>query len=525
MPEVEAAPEGIPELSEEEAQQVVFVDEPIEEEISTEIIDGEEPLEEAQASLEAPHFEGSPGMGTKRESPVVDEADIIRERQIRQAQLREKGLKGLAAFFDRWHKVRNGVNTFFMDIAARWSSDKTDGPPKIPQKTLLLIAVIVPLILVAIASGVYIIRGRSLQYDSYYDLAEAKAASASIAGDPQVARNEWAEVLGLLEQAESYKETEETALLKARAQTAIDQLDGAIRLRYHSAIVGSLPAESQISRIISYGVDLYLLDATNGRVIHALGTGNGYEVDGEFICQAGNYSGGSIDKLVDMVSMPPNNAFQAHILGIDSIGNVIYCAPEQNPIVQSLPAPTGSLDGITRIAYESNTLYVLNPQVGTIFIYSPTNGQYLDPPKNYFEDTQPAEKPDFSKIVDLDVNGPKLYLLRSDGLMAECETGSCTVPVTYLDNRSGSDLPIETLPGSNYLSVIYNAPPDSTISVLDGDTGDIYQFSLSFRLNKRLRPEMGNTELLSTKASAFTIAMDRVVFIAFGNQVFFAYID
>jgi hypothetical protein len=493
-------------------------------EIADEATESEVIVEEVSKEEEVPAIE-VPEKPINKEKDRVSETIKRREKQLRQAQVREKSLKGLVAFFDRWRNLRDGVNNFFLDLAARWSSDDREGPPKISTKTLLLIAVIVPLVLVVIASSVYVIRGRRLQYDSYYELAEAKAASASIASDSQVARSEWLEAMNYIEQAESYKETEETALLKAQAQTALDRLDGALRLRYHSAIIGSLPTETKITRIISYGVDLYLLDATTGSVIHALGTGNGYEIDQEFICQAGNFSGGSVDKLVDMVSMPPNNTFQAHVLGIDAGGNVIYCAPEQNPIVQSLPFAGGNLAGVTKIAYESNTLYVLSPGMGTVYVYQPTNGQYLEPPDDYFEGWALDTKPDLTQITDLDVNGPKLYFLRADGLMAECEVSGCKNPVTYLDTRSGGEVPIESLPGSDYVSVIYNAPPDSTISILDSVTGDIYQFSLSFRLSKRLRPDMGNNALSSTTASAFTIAMDRVVFIAFGNQVFFAYID
>jgi hypothetical protein len=270
------------------------------------------------------------------------------------------------------------------------------------------------------------------------------------------------------------------------------------------------------------------LDLNGGRVIHTLGAGNGYDIDNDFVCQGGNYSGGSVGPLVDMISMPPNNTFQAHILAIDAAGNVIYCAPGQNPIVQALP---GSSTGINRIAYESNTLYVLNPEVGTVLVYQPTNGQYLDPPADYFADSELGQRPDLRQVADMDVNGAKLYLLRTDGLIAECMFSSsagavsCVNPVSYIDSRGDGDEPLQGFSGGSFTSILYNAPPASTISILDSATGDIYQFSLSYRLSKRLRPDMGAADLLSTNATAFTIGMDRVVYLAFENQVFFAYLD
>jgi hypothetical protein len=44
-------------------------------------------------------------------------------------------------------------------------------------------------------------------------------------------------------------------------------------------------------------------------------------------------------------------------------------------------------------------------------------------------------------------------------------------------------------------------------------------------LSKRLRPEINTSEAISTSATAFTIGMDRVIFLVYGNQVFFAYLD
>jgi len=44
-------------------------------------------------------------------------------------------------------------------------------------------------------------------------------------------------------------------------------------------------------------------------------------------------------------------------------------------------------------------------------------------------------------------------------------------------------------------------------------------------LYERLRPEMGDFEVESTTATAFTIGIDRIAFLAFGHQVFYAYVE
>jgi hypothetical protein len=296
--------------------------------------------------------------------------------------------------------------------------------------------------------------------------------------------------------------------------------------------VDSLPENVNITRIIYYGADLYLLDSYAGGVIHALGTGQGYKVQDDMMCQAGNYSGGNIGALIDMVSLPPNNPYQAHILGLDGAGNVVYCAPGLAPVVQSLPSAGESQSTAVRAAYESNTLYVLDRDAKSINVFSSTNGQFIDLPIDYFGASEPGEKPDLSSVTDLEVNGSKLYLLKSSGSIVECvysglpgDLVNCQDPVTYNDGRTGREDQPVSIPESNFVSILYNPPPVSTISILDANTADIYRFSQIFRLNRQLRPDMGDAELLNPTATAFTIGMERVIFLAFGNQVFFAYVE
>jgi hypothetical protein len=81
------------------------------------------------------------------------------------------------------------------------------------------------------------------------------------------------------------------------------------------------------------------------------------------------------------------------------------------------------------------------------------------------------------------------------------------------------------MPESSYRGILYTNPPDPSISILDTINADIYRFSLRFRLYKRLRPDMGDFELESPVATAFTIGIDRVAFLAFGHQVFYAYVE
>ena len=456
-----------------------------------------------------------------------------REKLIADSEkIKERSINGLSAFLNQWRSFREKIGSFFRDFVNRWTPFNVSGSSRMSKGTSLVIAIVVPLILVAIAAGIYFSRGRTLQYQRYFEQAQLSATTAMEAENPNQSREAWYRTMDYLEQAASYKQTDQVAELRTQAQDAIDALDGAVRLAYQPAIIGSLYSEINITDIISYGPDLYLLDSAGGRVIHAERMSQGYEIDPDFVCAAGNYSGGRIESIVDMVSLPLNNAYQAHILAVDALGNAAYCAPGQNPVVQSLPSVGGVSGDISSIAYDSNYLYVLIPSSSSILVYRPTNGQFLDVPTNFFEDMDFNEIPNLNQVTDIAVNGPELYLLKGDGNLIDCSTSglagnpvTCEDPVTFIDGRPGKEDQIFTMPSSYYSAIQHMTPPDPSLNILDANNGDIYRFSLRFRLYERLRPEMGDFEVESTTATAFTIGIDRIAFLAFGHQVFYAYVE
>jgi hypothetical protein len=446
--------------------------------------------------------------------------------------LRVGGLKGLAIFFDWWRKFWGDVGVFFKNTFSRLGLIGDEGLAELSNRTLFLIAAAVPLVVVAIAVGIYLGRGRTLQYQYYQEQAELAAMRAYSAEESALARDAWIETMLFLDQAESLRRTDEAAQLRAEAQRAIDALDGAVRLAYHPAIIGTLHDQILITRMISYGLDLYLLDSAGGRVIHAIRASQGYQVDADFVCGAGNFSGGAVDALVDMVSLPINNPYQAHILAVDALGQVIYCGPGIKPVVQTLPRGDVGVGAVTRLASDGNLLYVLDPSAEAVSVYRSTNGQFLDTPSDFFAGADEGQKPSIAPIVDLAVNGAEMYLLRGDGMLVHCVASglpgnpvTCDNPVDYVDGRPGQEDQAVVMPGSTFVSVLFTPPPEPAVNILDGENADIFRFSLRFRLHQRLRSDFGQYEIAEPTATAFTIGVDRIAFMAFGHQVFFAYVE
>ena len=276
---------------------------------------------------------------TDRMEPAPTHSPGQSEQRIKTStkQVREEGLHFLAGFFDWWHTAWGKVGHFFDSLISRVMPEGTGETNRLSRSALLWISVLVPVVVVAIALGVYLSRGRRLQYENFLAQAQAAAQTALAAEDPNVKRSAWYQALDALDQAEDISRSEEAVLLRQDAENALDILDGALRLAYQPALRDTLSSSINISEIVSYGLDLYLFDGASGWVIHAMRDNDIYDVDTDFLCAPGNYSGGALSAIADIVSLPINNPYQAHILAIDEIGNVAYCSPGQDPVVQTLP--------------------------------------------------------------------------------------------------------------------------------------------------------------------------------------------
>jgi hypothetical protein len=139
--------------------------------------------------------------------------------------------------------------------------------PLLPSSVMVVIAIIVPLIVVTIATVVYMRYGRVAQFEENYQLAIEAAVGAVGAEDPATIRHAWETTIYYLDKAEYYQETQQSRALRQEAQSALDGMDGVIRIDFRPAIVGGLSKTVQISRMVATDTDLYLLNATNGSVI------------------------------------------------------------------------------------------------------------------------------------------------------------------------------------------------------------------------------------------------------------------
>jgi hypothetical protein len=279
----------------------------------------------------------------------------------------------------------------------------------------------------------------------------------------------------------------------------------------------------QISRLVSIGNDIYLLDRASGAVLRMVPSGASYSLDLDFMCAPGVVDGIQVGDLVEVLAVPINNIAKAPLLALDGAGHGLFCQAKKDPTAISLILPDSGLGKVQSAFYDAGRLFVLDPLKNALWIYRGANMDYTTPPDSYFE----GMSVNLATAVAAAGSGEELFILFADGQTERClasnVTGlvSCENPFPYVDARNNptSQLDFGTL---HFSQLAYSPPPDPSLYYLEAERAELYQFSLRLNLNRILRAEAGSGSLPQKAATAFTVSTNRVVFLAFGNELYSA---
>jgi len=397
----------------------------------------------------------------------------------------------------------------------------------VPRSLYLLLAIVIPLVVVAIAASVYINQGKSQQFDYYYHEGQKYAVEADLKkDDPVMYSFNLQAALMYLQKATEYGSTADSRDLLTSVQQQLDQLQGVVRLPITPLeIAGGLGAVN-ISQIVATNTDLYLLDSISGKGLHYSLVGSEYVKDENFDCGPNSENPiNSISKLVDIVAMP-SGPFEATIFAIDAYGNFEFCIPGKAGAMSKLIAPDAGWQEIRAVSFYQNYLYVLDPGNNAVFRYTLSDkNEFGSQPILFFDNYIP----NMSEAVDFEVNGEELYILRANGEMVECtysplkdyKLTECEDPAPYNDLRAGGDGKTVTFPDAQFIHLTLTPAPDSSLYLLDAHSTGIYHFSLQRNLQKIYQPGFNDPEY-SPKAMATSMALSpgKILFIGFGNEIF-----
>ncbi|HEX2979522.1 MAG TPA: hypothetical protein VHO48_04600 [Anaerolineaceae bacterium] len=434
-------------------------------------------------------------------------------------------LRTLSQWLHGGQRMQSATSAALQRFFQRLLPGQSDQPYSLSPITMGFIAVAVPLVVVTLALAVYFERGRDKIFDGYFAQAVQSAALTQNTTDPAIIRSAWAEALYWLDKAEANHTTSDSQALRGQAQQALDTLDNIVRLDYQPAIVGGLAQGVNVTQIVATSSEIYLLNGAQGRVQRAILTGRGFEVDPNFLCEPGPSGSYVIGQLVDIAAMPKGNEFGATVMAIDGSGNLMFCGPGVSATSIPLGAPDTNWGKIQAITYINNTLYVLDPPNNAIWVYDGMDA-FRDRPRMFFG----AQIPTMNQAIDLTANGDDVFVLHADGHMTLCTTsyGSqsdphCTDPAPLTDPRPVREKNAAILPDTQFAQIQYTQPPDPSLYMLNPSDGSIYHFSLRMNLQRLLKsfPSTANP-FPDQAATAFAVAPNRMIFIAFANQLFYA---
>lgn len=404
---------------------------------------------------------------------------------------------------------------------------ETSQPLTIPTSMMVFMAIFIPLAVSVVSWLVYSNYGLNETYRELYQQALVENAQAASETDPVRQRDAYLRVLERVNQAEQYRETDEIRLLRNETQTKLDALMGVIRLEFIPAFTNGLGGSVQISRMAASESDLYMLNAENSAILHASFNGRSLEYDAAFNCQPGTHGGVQVGTLVDILALPKANAYGASVLGIDTNGALLYCAPGQTPRATLLPAlPNLNWGRITAFALDNDNLYILDSETRSVWVYRGTGSAFNDPPYFFFGN----QIPDISTAIDLAVSGDDLYLLHADGHLSTCTYSRipevptrCIDPAPRIDNYP-AHRDLDIFSQAHLTQLTLTTPPNPVILLLDAENRSVFRLTpRSLELQNQVTGYAGSANpFRSGSASAMAISPNYVLYLAIENQVYFA---
>ncbi len=433
------------------------------------------------------------------------------------------GLGGRMA--DRLRAVGARASEFILRLAPGLAEPSRPG--ELSPRVLAITAVAVPLVVVTIASVVYFRSGRNELFDEYLALARAAAVAAQTKPTAQEAWPDWESALNWLNLAEEHGQTEESQTLRAQVDAALDSLNRIIRLEFRPAVSGGFGSGARITALAATSTDLYVLDSARQRISHAWFTGRDYDFDNEFDCLSGPGSIEGMSAPVDLVSLDEPGAQPTQgVAAVDEDGTVVYCAPD-NPAAhnQLTPSATG-LGRIQAIDVFGDTLYVLDPEANSVWLYDASGGVFTESPQLFFAE----QAIDLSGAIDIALAQDQLLILFGDGHVESCRRTveddpgggvrirvECEPNLQFQDDRPGIQ-PSSQIPGASPVEMVYGAPPEPGLYFLDSLGDSIFLYSMRLVYQGQIRP----IEPFDEVPGALTLGPPNEIFLAVDDQVYFA---
>ena len=465
---------------------------------------------------------------TEAEEDEVATSQLKDDKPSAHAEATRQMAKAVAGGIKSGRRLNERIGEFLRNFIPKLlPGTNSKQPLVVPTYAMVSMALIIPVLVAVVSWVVYDKYGLNERYNELYQLALIESSRANSETDPSRQRDSYERILGYLDDAEQYRETDEIKVLRSDIQSKWDNIMGVIRLEFIPAFTNGLGSSTQVTRMAASESDLYMLDAERGNILHATFTGRSLELDGAFNCQPGTFGGYQVGTIVDILALPKINAVGASVLGIDTTGNLLYCSPGQVPQVFPLPPlPNTNWGRITSFVLDNDRLYILDSETRAVWVYNGRDSTFLDPPYFFFSN----QIPEIENAIDLAVSGDDLYLLHTDGHLSTCTFSRiaevptrCVDPAPRIDNYPAHQ-DIDIFAQAHFTQMSLTNPPNPIVLLLDSANKSVFRFTpRSLELQNQVSGFSGKASPFQQgSVGAMAISPNYVLYLAVGNQVYFA---
>jgi hypothetical protein len=373
------------------------------------------------------------GNDSEIERPATQERRAPREPRVKLGDVAETVGKSARRF-------RRGTEDALLhvlptDVPERPSLPETPEPIAMGAKALVLVAMIIPLIVLfsVVMTRIQYDRAREYQYVNAILQAQYLYDQAARQPETQIERQELYRALDAIEQGLSIApEDQDLRDLRRRALHRIDQLEGVIPIYSFARLFffeDDAVSRTDSSRIVINGKDVMVLNRGSNLLYRFYLNDPGDALQpveaNPVIVRAGDtFDGVTVSDLIDVTWMASEGSQTlARFMVLDRSGTVLSYDPRRGMRAQ----PVGNSDmwlNPQAIASYYGNLYVLDPLLGRLLKYLPSNNEYVRPPLDYLD---AALGVDLTGAVDVAIDG-SVYVLYADGTISKFHNG---VPVDF----------------------------------------------------------------------------------------------
>ena len=393
---------------------------------------------------------------------------------------------------------------------------------KAPIALPTLLALLIPIIVGVVVTGVYLQRNIEQQLGERQQAMNELIALADVTGEPAIAREYYLEVIRLADEADTIRRGDGDVLrLRLAATAGLDRIEGVQRLNARTLFTHASEADLQ-SVIFREGLNggIFALDAVQN-IVYYYPTDESYSsmsaTDPEVIFFGGeSIAGATASTMLDLLWRPGGaNSTQSSLAVLDlntnrALGAVLTYVPSpplKNYISLGLSSDWGRPVAMTSY---SERLYILDQSANVVWRYFPEGESYVMQDDDRTVDFLNAV--DLTQAVDLDIydQDANIVLVHDDGRMQ------------YFDSRTGRVLWDEASLGLAEPLVapvavkVVGTGLNASIFVLDPGSGRIVQLSRAGTILAQFRATDSDGLELFSNAADFAVVENplRIVTVA-----------